>query len=146
MLALAAGVLAALDTVDAAACSCLPSTPRADYRNADAAFIGRLVKVRRVGIASAVLRYRVERSYKRRLGDIVGIWTPFYGPSCGLPRQKGRRYALFIYRDGRKWGSNLCSLTTPGVLRDAARRSGRARASRRACAARQAPGTTDSRK
>jgi hypothetical protein len=126
----AALVLVAVAAESAAACSCV----RIDqvgvnhaFRHADAALVGRLIEVRPAKNVDrrvprlAVFRYRVERSYKRRLGRIVSVSSSAHEASCGLPTALGQRYAMFLDRQGRRWSSGLCSLTTLRVLREAAR-------------------------
>jgi hypothetical protein len=107
----------------ASACSCALVPEKQRYRQADAAFVGRLVSVRMVEgdrYGEAVFRFRVGRSYKRNLKDFVRVRSNTQGASCGIEPQKGRRYAMYLYRDDGRWTSNLCLQTTPRDLRRAA--------------------------
>ena len=137
-IAIAAAVIATLFIAPAAAqaCTCASTGDAVDdaeliLEESDAAFIGRLVSVKRVGGGdipdvpdSSVIadyRYRVGRDFIRDLGRFVKVRSIVAEASCGLPAEKGSRYALGISsrRDGG-WTSNLCGLTEPKALRKAA--------------------------
>jgi hypothetical protein len=106
----------------ASACTCAQQSEKARYRAADAAFVGRLTDVREVDgeYGAAVFRYRVGTSYKRNLREFVNVRGNTQGPTCGMPTDEGRRYALYLYREAGRWRSNLCLMTTPRKLRRAA--------------------------
>jgi hypothetical protein len=126
--------LALLAADTALACSCKPPRPRVQYRQADAAFVGRLLSVHPVDDFRAVFRYRVERSYKRRLGRIVRVRSNLQGTACGLSQEVGRRVAMFLYRSGGKWTSSSCSQISPADLkRAAATHNARARTGQASC-------------
>jgi hypothetical protein len=114
----------------AAACSCVPQKPKAQLKRADAAFNGRLVSVEDVGPFKAVFRYRVGQVFKGRgrlhRGEVVGVRSASNEGACGLPRETGVLYGLFVDRSGGRWHGNLCNLTSPARLRRAAGRSGQA--------------------
>ena len=108
----------------AAACSCANTPPRTLLRSADAAFVGRLVKVRTVDATNGTANfyYRVQHVYKgkRRLSRRrVVVRSNLSGASCGLPRGKGRRYGVFLNRSKGRWHSNLCLVVTPSEMRGA---------------------------
>lgn len=146
---------------DASACSCVrsgpppvlvPNTPtdpsptppapdplqqwaRAQIDSADAAVVGRLLRVRTVKSTRryeirADFSYRIEAVYKgkRRLrrGRIVTVRSVRDTAACGLPGRVGRRYGLRLYRrKGRpRWSSGLCSLMSPRDMRLAGRAGG----------------------
>ena len=96
----------------AMACSCVPPNEPKLLRESDGAFVGRLVAVRVVdppaegepigsGDPTDYI-YRVRRVYKRgpglRRGHRVRVRSVRFEATCGLPRQKGRLYALFLQR------------------------------------------------
>jgi hypothetical protein len=118
---LAVLALAAAFPETGSACSCIPPKPRAQFKRADAAFIGRLIRVSPVAFNRAVFEYRVARAYKRRLGRFVRVGSALQSASCGLPDVIGERYAMFLDRQRGRWTSGLCSVTTPADLRRAAR-------------------------
>jgi hypothetical protein len=118
----------------ASGCRCATADENARYRAADAAFIGRLVSVRETSTYNGRFRYRVGRSYKRKLGEFVVVRAPLQDGMCGLPRQK-RRYALYLERRKQRWSANLCSVTTPQRLRQAA--TGQANGAASSCRATQ---------
>lgn len=128
----------ALLAADAAmACSCVPRNERKMLAEADGAFVGRLVAVRvidppaegePIGSGDAIdYVYRVRRVYKRgpglRRGRRVAVRSVRDEATCGLPSEKGRLYALFLYRRNDRWHSNLCLTTTPRRMRRAAEAS-----------------------
>jgi hypothetical protein len=130
---LALGIL--LLGADAAmACSCVPPDEPKMLRQADGAFVGRLVAVRVVDppdrgepIGSGDPTdyvYRVRRVYKRgpglKRGRRVRVRSVRSEVTCGLPSGRGRVYALFLQRQNRRWHSNLCMTTTPERMRRAA--------------------------
>ena len=76
-------------------------------READGAFVGRLVAVRAVGDGpKADFIYRVGRVYKRgpglRRGRRVSVRSIRFEVTCGLQSTKGELYALFVHPD--HWG------------------------------------------
>ena len=126
-LAVAAVVVgASLLVADAAmACSCVPPNEARMLREADGAFVGRLVAVRAVGDGpKADFIYRVGRVYKRgpglRRGRRVSVRSIRFEVTCGLQSTKGELYALFLRRRNHRWHSNLCLTTTPRRMRRAA--------------------------
>jgi hypothetical protein len=113
------------------ACSCVPPRPRQQLKQADGAFVGRLLAVRGGDPADYV--YRVGRVSKGgpglRRGRRVKVRSPSYSASCGLPDARGRLYGLFLTRRDGRWNSNLCSVVAPADMPDAgASRSRRSRA------------------
>jgi hypothetical protein len=108
----------------AQACSCIERTPREALRDADAAIVGRLVKVVRTNGHSAEYHYLVRRAYKRgkgiRAGEIVAVRSGLNGASCGFPVDEDRWYGLFLYRSGNRWTGGLCGLVAPRRLSAAA--------------------------
>ena len=122
-------------SADAAmACSCVPPNEKKMLKEADGAFVGRLVAVRVVDppeqggpISSGDPTdyiYRVRRVYNRgpglRRGRRVRVRSVRDEATCGLQDQKGRLYALFLERRNHRWHSNLCLTTTPRRMRRAA--------------------------
>jgi len=89
-------------------------------KRADAAIVGRLVKVVPKGTLKADYRYRVQRVYKRgtgiRRGRTISVRSARESSACGLPHGKGRRYGLLLARDGRRWTGGLCGVFRPRLL------------------------------
>lgn len=123
--AAAIAVLGALVLATGAqACSCVHRPPREALREADAAIVGRLVKVAPVGDYSAEYSYLVRRAYKGgkgvRAGETISVRSGVNGASCGLPVDEKRWYGLFLYRSGDRWAGGLCGLVAPRQLSAAA--------------------------
>jgi hypothetical protein len=118
----------------AMACSCVALSPAEKLKQADGAFVGRLLAIREVnppaegepiGSGDPVdYVYRVGKVYKRgpglHRGNRVRVRSARYGASCGLPRGRGRLYGLFVQRENRRWHGNLCMTATPAQMRRAA--------------------------
>jgi hypothetical protein len=111
----------------ASACSCakLPEAKR--FKEADAAFTGRLVSRHALdpdpdGVESSgdpfVHRYRLGRRYKGRLFRTVWVRTVRGEETCGLPTR--RRIALYLMRVHGHWEGGLCGVTTRRAMRKAA--------------------------
>ena len=142
-LALVAIVLASpLLAADAAmACSCVPLKPREQLKDADAAFIGRLIEVREVnppaegepiGTGDPVdYVYRVGRIYKDPAGRLhrggrVRVRSVRGEATCGLPNRPGALRGLFVQRRHGRWHGNLCLSTTARKMRRALESASRA--------------------
>jgi hypothetical protein len=118
----------------AMACSCVQRSVAEKLEEADGAFVGRLIAVREVDppeegepIGSGDPMhyvYRVGRVAKRgpglRRGNRVRVRSARDSATCGLPRQRGKLYGLFVRRENRRWHGNLCSMATPAQMRRAA--------------------------
>lgn len=108
-------------TGSAQACSCVRIAPAEAMKRADAAIVGKLVKVVPRGKVKAEYRYRVQRVYKRgagiRRGKTISVRSARQSSACGLPRAPGRRYGLLLARDGSRWTSGLCGVFRPRLLR-----------------------------
>ena len=129
----AALVIALLASESAQACSCVPPRPRQQLKQADGAFVGRLLAVRAVDppaegepISSgdpADYVYRVGRVAKGgpglRRGRRVRVRSVRSSATCGLPRARHRLYGLFLTRSDGRWNSNLCSVVAPDDMPDA---------------------------
>ena len=126
-------VIALLVAEGAQACSCVPPRPRQQLKQADGAFVGRLLAVRVVDppaegepISSgdpADYIYRVGRVAKGgpglRRGRRVRVRSVRSSATCGLPRARHRLYGLFLTRRDGRWNSNLCSVVAPDDMPDA---------------------------
>lgn len=114
-------------TGSAQACSCVPQGPGKAMREADAAFVGRLVAVVPRSRQQADFRYRVQRVFKRgagiRRGRVVAVRSARSSAACGLPRRTGRRYGLTLTRAEGRWLGGLCGLAKPRQLAAGARRA-----------------------
>jgi hypothetical protein len=100
--------------------------PADAMRQADAAIVGRLVKVVPRNRFQADFRYRVRRVYKRgqgiRRGRMISVRSARDSAACGLPGKTGRRYGLLLVRDEGHWTGGLCGVRRPGALDSAAYR------------------------
>lgn len=117
----------------AQACSCAPPAPREALRQADAALVGRLVKVVPRSPSRADYRYRVWRVYRggREVGrgDVISVRSARSAAACALPRRLDRRYGLFLIRRLGHWTAGACSTIAPRRLWLAAKRGGAASSS-----------------
>jgi hypothetical protein len=132
---------------NAVACSCTYPGPES-IRASDAAVVAKLIEVvperdnagEGAGSPSpaydeADFRYRIKRVFKGRhrleRGDRLTIASTTSGAACGLPTQERRRYGLLLSRNqsARRWQANLCTVTSPGRLRELARDRQEARSS-----------------
>lgn len=116
-----AGVLAAQP---AKACSCMMGDPRDQLAEADAGMVGEFVAKTDLGdpdgYGQALYTFTVSEEYKADLPETIDVRSANNGAACGLEVAEGRSYGLFLYLDGEEWTSNLCSQTSPQVMRDAA--------------------------
>jgi hypothetical protein len=117
-------VLAALAfAASAAACSCAPQPPAESLREADAAVVGRLVKVLPHGPAQAVYRYEVRQVYKGvekiEEGRMLSVHSARRGSACALPRRVGRGYGLFLLGRHGRWFGGICRVVSPERMRRA---------------------------
>lgn len=94
--------------------------PSEAMQRADAAIVGKLLRVVPRGRLKADYRYRVQRVYKRglgiRRGGTLSVRSARQSSACGLPRATGRRYGLLLLRDGRRWTGGLCGVFRPRLL------------------------------
>jgi len=104
----------------ARACSCIPPDPWSYLRNADGAFVGRLVSRREADQGRAVLTFDVERAVKGKIGATVEVTTANNGAACGIETSVGRRIGLFLMREGDGWVGHLCWQVEPEDLLAAA--------------------------
>ncbi len=117
-IAVAIVVLGALAFAGSAqACSCVRMAPSEAMQRADAAIVGKLVKVVPRGRLRADYRYRVQRVYKRgsgiRRGRTISVRSARQSSACGLPHGTGRRYGLLLRRDRSRWTGGLCGVFRP---------------------------------
>jgi len=137
----AALVIALVVAESSQACSCVPPRPRQQLKQADGAFVGRLLAVRVVDppaegepISSgdpADYIYRVGGVYNGgpglHRGRRVKVRSVRASATCGLPRGRGRLYGLFLTRRDGRWNSNLCNVVSPAEMRAAAKPASRSR-------------------
>lgn len=133
----------ALSAPAAHACSCAedPDAPPETLHGYDAAATARLIEIKNKDPqnGTADLVYRILRVYKNknlREGETLVIKGSGDGGTCGLPRDKQKRYGLRLYRDrDDRLTSNSCANLGPRSLRRAAQRSGNARGGSQPCSA-----------
>jgi tissue inhibitor of metalloproteinase len=111
----------------AQACSCAPRNPVDALSRADAAIVGRLVKVVPRGSLRADYRYRVRRVYRGAKmidrGATISVRSARHAAACGLPLRQPHAVGLFLVRDERgHWTAGICSTIAPWRLSQAARR------------------------
>lgn len=108
----------------AVACSCVPQAPGESLREADAAVVGRLVRVMPAGALYAIYRYEVRRVYKGpsriEAGRMIDVRSARRSAACALPRRAGRSYGLFLLRRNGRWVGSICGVVSPQRLRHAA--------------------------
>lgn len=102
------------------ACSCAPLAPKESLREADAAIVGRLVKVVPKSPLQADYRYEVTRVYRgARIfeeGQMVSVRSARRAAACALPRRLDRRYGLFLDHSAGRWRAGICSVISPRRL------------------------------
>ena len=122
-------LLGLLGAGQALACSCAPTPPRQALAQADAAIVGRLLRVEVRGPARAAYRYRVLRVYRGgeeiATGSVATVLSGRDSASCALPTRIGRRYGLFLLGENGRWASGLCGVVSPRRMWEAARESPR---------------------
>ena len=113
------------------ACTCAPLNVRQTLTETDGAFVGELVARKDpvmlgpvVGPGTSVFTFRVNRSFKGELGELVQVESESDGAACGLEVAQGDRTGLFLMREENRWRSNLCLQVEPQDLRAAARSIG----------------------
>ncbi len=109
----------------AQACSCARSTPAASMAEADAAIVGRLIRVVPRGDSFAVYRYRVKRVYRGggtiKRGKVVSVRSTRSAAACALPSRTKQVYGLFLTREKGSWSSGICGVVSPRDLWAASR-------------------------
>jgi hypothetical protein len=99
----------------------------AQFRGADAAFVGRPIAVVPLNgdeaqATRAIYVFLVERSLKRRLPKLVHVYAAIGGNLCGLQLRRGDRTGLMLDRRRGRWTSELIHQVAPRDLIRAARR------------------------
>jgi hypothetical protein len=113
LLALAISVAAASG---AWACSCMRADPAQQIAESDAAFLGRVLSVKRtdpdINRGDVVARVRILKSYKGvRRGRIVTVKTGPNSAMCGIDMAKGDRISVTASRDRQgAFRTGLCSM------------------------------------
>jgi cyanophycinase-like exopeptidase len=105
------------------ACSCAPQAPAESLREADAAIVGRLVKVEARGRFRADYRYEVRRVYRGEgiePGQMLTVRSGRRAAACALPRRLDHRYGLFLVEGNGHWLGGICGVIEPRRLWHAA--------------------------
>lgn len=129
-------------TGSAQACSCASMPANEALRQADAALVGKLLKVVPRSRSQADYRYLVQRVYKNddglAHGEVISVRSARGAAACALPGGVGRSYGLLLRAgaaiggEARWWGGR-CGVLTPKELQAVA--SGRSvRATTTGCA------------
>jgi hypothetical protein len=97
-----------------AAASCAPpEDDRTRLRQADAAFVGELV---RRSEDDEVLIFRVERGLKGRFEDEVEVRDEYPRSSVSLRPEPNTRVGVLLQREGAEYVANQCQLADPDAL------------------------------
>jgi hypothetical protein len=106
-------------TADALACTCVPpSSDPVDVQitrakaNADAVFVGKLVKIVRPNTITGqiIAQFEIERSWSDHATSKISIYTAWGTAMCGFPFQKGMRYIVYASGDERLQ-TTICTRT-----------------------------------
>lgn len=112
--ALTIGMILAVSTGPACACTCLPPDPAEQVEDADVIFVGTVERVARLGQVNgrplSATIFRVERPLK---GDPAS-WVVIRHQSgdstlCGMDFDRGRTHVVFARRADRRLYSQACS-------------------------------------
>lgn len=95
------------------ACSCVQPDPWTLMKEADGAFVGRLVDRDDTGQGQVRLRFEVERGVKGNIGSTVDVVTASNSAACGIEMPMGYRTGLFLSRDAGRWTGTLCWQVSP---------------------------------
>ncbi|MEZ5920938.1 MAG: pentapeptide repeat-containing protein [Parvularculaceae bacterium] len=121
------GMIAALGSSAALACSCVGRTREEAFRGAGLIFDGVIesISVRPGGqdeeddfdVVGRTATFRVEREIKG-VGELTRIidYNIETGGNCGMSFEKGKRYRVFAYEYEGRWGTSSCSFTTELLL------------------------------
>lgn len=117
LLSVLVGLVSLGGAQDALACSCAGGISMKErFRASDGAVVATLDSIEEVNDQRAIHHYTIVAAYKGRrelkAGDPLEIKTATSGAACGLPRQIGKDYGLFLYETRRGWTSNLCSVVS----------------------------------
>jgi hypothetical protein len=110
------------------ACSCAPQAPAESLREADAAIVGRLVKVEPLGRFRADYRYEVRRVYRGdgiEPGEMLTVRSGRRAAACALPRRLDHRYGMFLAEQNGHWLGGICGVIEPRRLWHAAQQQSR---------------------
>jgi hypothetical protein len=109
----------------AQACSCAPMPVKAAVRQADAALVGKLLKVVPRGRSQADYRYLVQRVYKNdgnlAGGAVISVRSARAAAACSLPGGVGRSYGLLLRAGSAsageaRWSGGRCGVLAPKEL------------------------------
>jgi hypothetical protein len=104
------------------ACSCVPPrSPSEEFKESDAVFSGKVVRVYettrkepkiRERVSQRAVIFSVDRTWKGVNESHVVVYTGFDGGDCGYPFEVGKEYLVYAY-DDTDWVTGICSLTKP---------------------------------
>ena len=94
-------------------CSCIASTPPADYANAELVFAGTATVVERSGAGGHVVAtFALEEIFKGHLPRSVRVRTEAQGTACGVSFIAGTMYTVFAVPAEDGITTNICTGTT----------------------------------
>jgi len=106
-------VLSVIVAADAGACSCVP--PEQVFKDAEVAYVGKVIESTKVDDFGARLVVEVERVYKGRASGRLNYRTNTQSASCGFQAKAGDRLGIMQSRGATELFS--CSVISPSALR-----------------------------
>ncbi len=103
----------------AKACSCvLPEDVQEWVDDAEAAFVGTMIDIRRDGLDDFEVEYvvEVETWVKGDAGDPITVISGQGSGDCGFGDQRGARMGALLHQEGDQLYSNICSQIDPETL------------------------------
>ena len=100
------------------ACSCAAMTTAAKLRDADAAFVGRVIETA-TDAEGTTQTFEVDGVFEGELGPTVDVWAEIGtegGNTCAVVFPEGERRALVLSRSDGHWTTTVCSLVTEEEL------------------------------
>lgn len=110
--------LGIFSAAEALACSCMPpGPPKEELKEADAVFVGKVVRLETEGdefTGQLKATIRASKVWKGPVRRYVVVRTARQGSMCGYGFQTSQKYVVYTYKseDGRLT-TNICSRTKP---------------------------------
>ena len=109
-----AGVALIAGAAPCFACSCAATTTGAKLRDADEAFVGRVIETVTDG-EGTTQTFEVDGVFEGELGPTVDVWAAS-GDTCAVFFPEAERRALVLTRSEGRWTTSVCSLVTEAAL------------------------------